>query len=646
LAIAVRYGLPFRSKGASMNRVPGALALCLTVTACVSGGGSSPATPPSPSAAYRSTAVAAGAECAHGGVRVDVGVDDDRSGTLDPAEVDRTEYVCSGEPGAAGADGAAALVRVVAELPGPACPAGGVRVEAGVDDDGDGVLDDAEVDSSEPVCGARSAGGPAPVPAEWIGDRLAASGELAAPDLQLADGTRADLWSFTLDAPGFVDALAPGVELHLFTSACLGEPDVSAWGPCFVGTPGTVRLEAGDYLALVKGTPGTPPWVAVPYALTLARWSSIGAAGAPDAAFGEDGVACAVVATPYAWSASVAFQGDALVVAGIARSTAIGLSAVRFGVDGALDATFGVGGVLAAGSATIGASFGSLSVEEGGLVLSGMLLSAYPGVGTVVRASADGVLDATFGAEGQAVLPLGATPVSAVATADGGVLALAYGSSNRLLVRYGPDGTPDPSFGVDGVAVIGQGSADSLLGDPDGGAWVASSSSGKGTGRGDLAKYDAAGALDPAFHGDGIVDLGPGDVLGFERRGSGFAVFAAERGLEKEGDYALHVSLVDAGGSVTSLRYPLPPGFYPAGAALAPADRFVVAGPIRRPDGTMDAAVLRFRLDGEPDRAFGEGGEVRLPGIGAASVAVRGDELAVALSPEATGTSFCALRLR
>jgi len=89
----------------------------------------------------------AGANCASGGQKVEVGDDLDRDGALAPAEVTSTAYVCNGQP--AGPGGA---VRTTSLAPGPDCVAGGVRIETGPDGDGDGVLDDAEVTDSQLVC--------------------------------------------------------------------------------------------------------------------------------------------------------------------------------------------------------------------------------------------------------------------------------------------------------------------------------------------------------------------------------------------------------------------------------------------------------------------------------------------------------------
>jgi hypothetical protein len=91
----------------------------------------------------------AGASCANGGQRIEVGVDDDGDGTLDAAEVDSTTFVCNGGSGGAGAS---SLIRLNTEPAGTNCPEGGQRIDTGVDDDGDGTLDPGEVDSTSYVC--------------------------------------------------------------------------------------------------------------------------------------------------------------------------------------------------------------------------------------------------------------------------------------------------------------------------------------------------------------------------------------------------------------------------------------------------------------------------------------------------------------
>ena len=64
-----------------------------------------------------------------------------------------------GQDGRDGQDGSSSLMNVLEEPPGNHCAEGGVRVEVGADDDGDGLLTEDEVDDVEYVCNGLS--GPA-----------------------------------------------------------------------------------------------------------------------------------------------------------------------------------------------------------------------------------------------------------------------------------------------------------------------------------------------------------------------------------------------------------------------------------------------------------------------------------------------------
>lgn len=95
------------------------------------------------------------AECPEGGTVILSGVDLDRSGSLEAAEVTRTEAVCNarqGDRGERGETGPNALIRTVDEAPGSNCPDGGLRIESGLDDDADGNLAAGEVDQSVFIC--------------------------------------------------------------------------------------------------------------------------------------------------------------------------------------------------------------------------------------------------------------------------------------------------------------------------------------------------------------------------------------------------------------------------------------------------------------------------------------------------------------
>lgn len=122
--------------------------LTLTLTAC--GGGSA-------TSVKQAVATAASIEplpdddddCPQGGVLVKTGIDENGNGLLDDNEVDATQKVCHGEDGA---DGLSAAVDVKSEPFGENCPYGGLRIDSGLDRNGNGRLDDDEIEDTEYFC--------------------------------------------------------------------------------------------------------------------------------------------------------------------------------------------------------------------------------------------------------------------------------------------------------------------------------------------------------------------------------------------------------------------------------------------------------------------------------------------------------------
>ena len=96
-----------------------------------------------------------GANCAAGGQQVEVGFDDNEDGVLQPAEIDSTSYVCNGERGADGVGGNAVRVTVL-PVGSTQCPNGGALVETGPDTNGNGNLDDVEVTNTTASCNGAS----------------------------------------------------------------------------------------------------------------------------------------------------------------------------------------------------------------------------------------------------------------------------------------------------------------------------------------------------------------------------------------------------------------------------------------------------------------------------------------------------------
>jgi hypothetical protein len=107
----------------SSRSIPWVLASAVLAAQLLACGSSSANGSSSKTTLLSTTVEAAGTNCAAGGQRVDVGLDADGNGALDPAEVAKTVYLCDGAAGAA--------PTASGEDPGSNCAAGGVKLQVG-----------------------------------------------------------------------------------------------------------------------------------------------------------------------------------------------------------------------------------------------------------------------------------------------------------------------------------------------------------------------------------------------------------------------------------------------------------------------------------------------------------------------------------
>lgn len=88
-------------------------------------------------------------DCPYGGILVETGIDENGNGVLDSTEVDESENVCNGVPGS---DGNVSLIDINSEPAGANCTIGGLRIDAGLDLDNNGLLDLGEITATDYVC--------------------------------------------------------------------------------------------------------------------------------------------------------------------------------------------------------------------------------------------------------------------------------------------------------------------------------------------------------------------------------------------------------------------------------------------------------------------------------------------------------------
>jgi uncharacterized delta-60 repeat protein len=167
--------------------------------------------------------------------------------------------------------------------------------------------------------------------------------------------------------------------------------------------------------------------------------------GSLDPTFGSGGVAATFAGAPQA-AVSLALQADGRILLGGWRNGSNDYAVARLLVDGALDPTFGSGGVAATFA---GFSFGgvSLALQADGRILLGGWRNG-PGDYAVARLLADGSLDSTFGSGGVAGAFAGfpEAAASVAVQADGRILlgGSRSGANDHAVARLtGPVGFGD-----------------------------------------------------------------------------------------------------------------------------------------------------------------------------------------------------------
>ena len=369
-------------------------------------------------------------------------------------------------------------------------------------------------------------------------------------------------------------------------------------------------------------------------AVSLAAVADARADGMLDPGFGNGGLVTthfSQFAQDYASSLVVLPDGRAVAVGYTSPNLATsGMAAARYLVSGALDTTFGSGGLVTVFFPTPPGTTGGASAQsallqaDGRLVLIGAMGSSPPPANrfALARLSPDGSLDPSFGTGGLVTTSIGnsAQATAGVLQPDGRIVAVGYLTFGGTIAaaRYNTDGSLDPTFGSGGTVLLSQLSGFFRMRDvalqPDGKLLIA--------GTHISAVHDFAvvrllpdGTLDPTFDGDGLVtsDFGASEI------GSSVIVLADGRivlgGDRSPGDFAL-------------VRY-LPNGaldatFGNGGLITADSGAAEIAGElIRLPNGKLllagytidsgaqDFLLARFQPDGALDTSFGTAGFLR-----------------------------------
>ncbi|HSS58365.1 MAG TPA: delta-60 repeat domain-containing protein, partial [Solirubrobacteraceae bacterium] len=135
----------------------------------------------------------------------------------------------------------------------------------------------------------------------------------------------------------------------------------------------------------------------------------------------------------------------------------------RMKANGALDTTFGTGGI-----ATVdfgGTEFGEAMARQadGRILVAGRSSAGGP---VVARLRATGVLDPDFGGDGRVTLPGGGSLSAVLVQPDRNIVVAgnANGSATMTVTRLKPDGSLDATFGTGGTTTVAFGSLANPLG--------------------------------------------------------------------------------------------------------------------------------------------------------------------------------------
>lgn len=161
----------------------------------------------------------------------------------------------------------------------------------------------------------------------------------------------------------------------------------------------------------------------------------------------------------------------------VAGTAGYALTVLRYTANGDLDRGFGVDGVfttrLSSHPKYADLAFALALQPDGKILVIGMTHNEMKGRPFLVRLTADGRLDASFGTEGKIIPSVGSVGSALAVLSDGKILAVVGPNEgwpkNWFLLRFLPDGNLDWAFGVGGIVTVNFENLNATLAQPNGG---------------------------------------------------------------------------------------------------------------------------------------------------------------------------------
>lgn len=540
-------------------------ATVLMLSGCGGAAGTPPVGEPHPSTAFRSSAVGPSAQCQAGGIEVQAGIDLNGNGLLDATEVQSVQLVCNGLAGAPGSVGGSGPPGEPGSPGAPGAP--GAPGVAGLA---------ALVRVTPEVAGLRCSAGGLRID---VGLDLDSSGALSDPEVTATNWVCNGVTA-SVQAPVIAPlALAPSpppegsAVLQAVFSGILDSGDAlladgtrADFLAITVSSSGVLLVDGDTSQGAVRYYLFTNDCSAEP---DVSRWGTcaLGSADGKRIEAGQYVLLAKQVAPALPWEAAT-YGARAWFLPGM-PGLAAGIVDVDYGTQGL--ATF-----VATADTALWTRDARIAIDSQGRLLVGWLSEPTDGSAHVARLTTSGALDPTFAGTGIAsqAMPgpsgwyVGQTskPVESI---GGTVVVTASASPVNLVLRFLSSGLPDAGFGTGGVAALpaGLNGRGAIAAGADGSLVVAGNDNSSGTSPLSVVKLDATGSL----------------VAGF---GTGGRVSA------QVGDYS-----------------------YVYGVQVMPSGAILAYGPATRGNGTDGTRgfVARFSADGSPDPNFGTSGVAYQP---------------------------------
>ncbi len=360
--------------------------------------------------------------------------------------------------------------------------------------------------------------------------------------------------------------------------------------------------------------------------------------GALDATFGTSGMVQTLIGTDTNASInSVAVQSDGKIVAAGVVGPTVGSgqqwALARYTSSGALDTSFGSGGVVISAFGEDDVARRVLIQSDGKIIVSGETMFRVLGVTkkayAMARYNSNGTLDSSFGTNGFISTQVSTYDYNycyASALQSDGKILLAgsspYSSGGTIIkfsmARYNSDGSLDSGFGTNGTVATAAGPQYDMVYDigiqSDGKICLfGKSETGVGSNVYDytVARYDTNGALDTTFGSSGIARVGMG--AGNNNQTTTVLVQPDDKLiLLGATDYKFGAARLNSDGSLDTAFGTSGKQLHTAtsydtlyGAILQPDGRVVMAG---YGDSGYDTVVIRINASGSLDTSFGLGG--------------------------------------